>query len=103
VDLAREGNLIEAVVWAVLAVVVVGYTTRAARAWRPTLVVLALTMLVFGASDVVESRTGAWWRPWWLFVWKALCVVALLVGFLRLFRLRRNVQGNLTDGTSGKQ
>lgn len=37
------------------------------------------TLIVFGFSDWVESTTGAWWRPWWLFAWKAACV-AVLVG-----------------------
>jgi hypothetical protein len=40
--------------------------------------VLACAALVaFGASDLVEARTGAWWRPPWLAVWNAGCVLAL--------------------------
>jgi hypothetical protein len=38
----------------------------------------------------VEARTGAWWEPWWLFVWKALCVVGLLYGCLRYRRLTKD-------------
>jgi hypothetical protein len=41
--------------------------------------VAAAVLLAFGGSDVVETRTGAWWHPWWLLVWKGLCVVALVV------------------------
>src|SRR5262249_46986828 len=38
----------------------------------------ALTLVVFGGSDLVEARTGAWWRPWWLLAWKVGCVAVLL-------------------------
>lgn len=58
---------------------------RDARARR--LAVQAMIVLVlFGVSDLVEATTGAWWRPWWLFVWKAGCVVLLIWLFARLLR-----------------
>ncbi|HTD65354.1 MAG TPA: hypothetical protein VK846_02340, partial [Candidatus Limnocylindria bacterium] len=59
------------------------------KALRPTLLVLALTLAVFGGSDLVEARTGAWWKPWWLFVWKALCVIGLAGAFRRYYRLTK--------------
>lgn len=37
----------------------------------------AAVLMAFGASDLVETQTGAWWRPWWLLLWKAACVIAL--------------------------
>jgi hypothetical protein len=42
---------------------------------------LPLCFVVFGASDVIEAQTGAWWHPWWLFVMKALCVLGFLGAF----------------------
>jgi hypothetical protein len=89
-DIHRDGNLIEAGVWAVMAVVLCFQGFRGDRRHRGTCLWLSVTMLVFGASDVVETRTGAWWKPWQLFGWKALCVVALLGGFMRLFKLRKH-------------
>jgi hypothetical protein len=50
-----------------------------------------------GASDIVESRTGAWWRPWWLFAWKAVCVIALLFLFASYFRSNKSHQNETTD------
>ena len=88
-DLARDGNLIEAGVWFVLAVVLFVYALRSEKRLRPTLFVLVATLAVFGGSDLVEARTGAWWKPWWLFVWKAVCVVTLFAGFLRFCTLTR--------------
>lgn len=46
---------------------------------RPkSLLVAALIFVAFGCSDLVETQTGAWWNPWWLLLWKAACVHALL-------------------------
>ena len=52
---------------------------------------LAALLLLFGVSDVVEIWTGAWWRPWWLAVWKGACVVGIgVLGFvvMRGWRMR---------------
>jgi len=89
VNLHRDGNLIEAGVWFVFALVLFLYAFRRERRLRPTLWFLAAVIVVFGFSDLVEARTGAWWKPWWLFVWKASCVLALLLGSIRYNRLAK--------------
>ena len=38
---------------------------------------LGFILVMFGISDFIEVTTGAWYRPWWLFVMKAICVVGL--------------------------
>ena len=96
-DIERDGNIIEAGVWLVLAVALLVYALRASKPFRPTLVLVAATMLVFGASDLVEARTGAWWKPWWLFVWKAVCVMLLLFGFVRYYRVLKTKPRTNTD------
>jgi hypothetical protein len=94
-DLERDGNLIEAGVWFLLSAVLFVYARRMPKRVRPTLFFLAITLAVFGGSDLVEARTGAWWKPWWLFVWKAVCVGALAFGFVRYYRLTK--QGSVKD------
>ena len=51
------------------------------KARRVPATVAAIAFILFAVSDAVEIATGAWWRPWWLFAWKATCVV-ILVGIL---------------------
>jgi len=50
----------------------------------------ALTFVIFGCSDLVELKTLAWWRPWWLFLWKVGCVLALLFLVLRYKQYKQN-------------
>ena len=84
-DLHSIGNSIEAGLWFVVAIglMVWGWWRRGVRRWSW---MAALVFLLFGASDLVEIETGAWWRPWWLLVWKAICVLALGVLFAKRVR-----------------
>jgi hypothetical protein len=88
-DIERDGNLIEAGVWFLLALALFFHTIRSEARLRSTLFVLVTTLALFGVSDLVEARTGAWWKPWWLFAWKAACVAVLFFGFLHYRRLAK--------------
>lgn len=80
-------NLIEAEWWIVLGLVAIGFVL--ARKLSPkTGLLLAATLVAFGLSDVVEVQTGAWYRPWWMLLWKATCVVILLGYGLAWWRCR---------------
>jgi hypothetical protein len=99
-DVERDGNLIEAAIWFLLALVLAIYALRRERRLRSTLFLIAVTLAVFGGSDLVEARTGAWWKPWWLLVWKAVCVFVLLLGFVRYYRLMKRAG---EDGTTDER
>ena len=92
--IAREfvyANYIEAGLWTVLGAGAAAQAARCAGTVRRDLLILAVDLIAFGVSDVVETRTGAWWRPWWLLAWKAACVgvmLALLANHLRRRRRR---------------
>ena len=89
-NLEHDGNLIEAGVWFLLALILFVHALRSEkRLWR-TLFVLVVTLAIFGCSDLVESRTGAWWKPWWLLVWKAACLIVLLFGFRHYDRIQKS-------------
>lgn len=70
-------NQIEVVLWAVAALIFVlrGVSDAACRRHA---FIAATAFLFFSGSDAMEIQTGAWWRPWWLFVWKAACVLTLI-------------------------
>ncbi|MDB5325855.1 MAG: hypothetical protein JWM57_1424 [Phycisphaerales bacterium] len=76
-DAFRYSNYIEGVFW--FAVGALAFKAARDRGCPRHAKWLLITFVIFGFSDWVESTTGAWWRPWWLFVWKAVCVVAVVV------------------------
>ncbi|HRX85012.1 MAG TPA: hypothetical protein P5572_08340 [Phycisphaerae bacterium] len=78
----RTANLIEAAFWIAVgaAFLIVALRRRQGRASAAS---AAVVFIAFGVSDIVETTTGAWWRPWWLLVWKGVCVLALLTLFVR--------------------
>jgi hypothetical protein len=88
-DLTITGNRIEAVLWFAFS------TGFLLRAWRTTgrhrrlAGILALAFLAFGVSDLIEARTGAWWRPLWLLLLKSSCIAVFAYGFWEHLRLRR--------------
>ena len=69
-------NLAEAVLWGTLAVAVL-VAAAVRRRLTPRAILLVVALAAFGLSDVVETDTGAWWRPWWLLAWKGACVALL--------------------------
>jgi hypothetical protein len=92
-DEFREANHGEAGLWILIGLIALFIAVRRPGYARRRCLILSPTLIVFGFSDIVEATTGAWWRPWWLFVWKAVCViilVALLVEhYWRQFQARR--------------
>jgi hypothetical protein len=47
---------------------------------------LCATLILFGISDFVEMATGAWWQPWWLLVWKTLCIVLGIIFIIFIYK-----------------
>jgi hypothetical protein len=87
-DLERTGNLIEAGFWVLFGTTIAIGASSRRRPMKHLGGMVGLISLLFGISDLVESRTGAWWRPWWLLVWKGLCVAGLVYCSLKYRGLR---------------
>ncbi len=65
-------NYVEAALWGVIGVGFILYAVS--KSGGRTSFIAAIAFLLFAFSDVIETRTGAWWRPWWLLVLKGTCV-----------------------------
>ncbi len=83
-------NYVEAGLWIALGLGAAVQAIRFRGAVRRDLIVLTLNLVAFGLSDIIETRTGAWWRPLWLLAWKTACVGVMLV--LLSAYVRRRVQ-----------
>jgi hypothetical protein len=76
-----NGNYIEALIWFLFSM---GFAVNAGKTSGRTRInrlITTLIFLLFGGSDIVEVQTGAWWSPWWLFVWKASCILSMVILF----------------------
>jgi len=76
-----NGNYSEALIWFLLAI---GFAVNAGKTSGRTRInrlITTLIFLLFGGSHIVEVQTGAWWSPWWLFVWKATCILSMVILF----------------------
>ncbi|MTJ49845.1 hypothetical protein [Dolichospermum sp. UHCC 0259] len=91
--LYRQGNYIESGLWGLFAIgfLVYSYKSHTLVAKRKNQIV-AFIFLVFGISDIIEVQTGAWWKPWWLFLWKASCVIGFMICFWDFWQ--NNIQQN---------
>jgi hypothetical protein len=79
-------NAFESLLWACIAVFLF-LNARRQKEIRGRSTVAALTFLIFAGSDFIEMQTGAWWRPWWLLVWKGACIATLVA--VAMYHYRR--------------
>jgi len=94
----RIGNAAEAALWWAMAVVLLVLAARRRVPLRGSELIAALVLLGFGASDIREISSGAWWRPWWLAAWKVASVAVLLLLLLRAILWQRRHRGGKTTG-----
>ena len=83
-DLLRYGNLIEGILWIAIGLCFTVALLRPKR--RRAKLIAAANFIVFGCSDFVEYQTGAWWRPWWLMLWKGTCVCIMAMQIIAHIR-----------------
>ncbi|MCB1236063.1 MAG: hypothetical protein KDM91_13415 [Verrucomicrobiae bacterium] len=78
-------NRVEAWLWFAVAasLLVRGWRTDRQRTVH---LIAGILFAVFGTSDLIEARTGAWWTPWWLAVWKAACLAGIAWALAHLIR-----------------
>ena len=79
-------NYIEAGLWSCIGLGFLIAAFRQTGIARRQCAIAALTFVLFGISDLVESTTGAWYRPIWLLIWKGLCLLVfawLLMKYLK--------------------
>ena len=88
----RTINYAEAALWCAIGIIFLIGVIAVPRN-RGRCLLLCVIFIAFGASDVVEVQTGAWWQPWWLLGWKAACVVVMIQ---QLVRYRRSASHRLT-------
>ncbi|MEG4234608.1 hypothetical protein QUA40_21250 [Microcoleus sp. Pol11C3] len=77
-----NGNYLEALIWFGFAIGFAVNTVKKYGKTRTHRLITTLIFFLFGGSDIVEVQTGAWWNPWWLFVWKVFFVLSMVILFM---------------------
>ena len=88
-DLAAKGNWIEAGLWLGVSLIMLGLALKQKGPARRLLMIATGAFVVFGISDMIETQTGAWWRPTGLLLLKGACILVLFVTFRQYYRLTR--------------
>ena len=70
-------NLCEGIMWVVIALILAIKAVKQ-RQYRRFSIWASVSFLLFGVSDFIEMKTGAWWEPWPLLLLKAVCVASFL-------------------------
>jgi hypothetical protein len=84
----ETANYVEAALWAIIGLEFLRRTCKRTTQSRRLTLCGAAAFILFGLSDVVEVRTGAWWHPWWLLIWKGACLVCFVL-LLIAYQVRR--------------
>ena len=93
-------NQAEALLWLCISLGILVYSLIQKIRRKPVSffqLLLIPSFALFGFSDLVEAQTGAWWRPWWLLVIKAACIVSFLICFCSLAKKSKNAQESIEE------
>lgn len=77
-NIYRQGNYVEAIIWFIFALSFLIVAQQNSGKIRKQRYLVSINFALFGISDIVEVQTGAWWQPWWLFLWKSGCVFIMV-------------------------
>ena len=97
-DLFVTANYVEAALWSIIGT---GFLLHAIlKRGGATSIIAGISFFLFGISDMIETRTGAWWRPWWLLVMKGGCIAVFVVLLARYALARRRAAQPATPDTA---
>jgi hypothetical protein len=91
-------NGCEAVFWLALAVIIAVRFRKSTGGLRRLSWMTTVLLVAFAVSDVIEMKTGAWWRPVGLLILKGVCLMGLVVCFIAMVR---SVRASKTDRPNG--
>jgi hypothetical protein len=91
-DITRLFNEIEAGVWLIIAIGFFVYCVKVEKEKRKIGIICCVAFFIFGISDMIESRTGAWWRPLWLLVIKTSCVFTFIYCYFKYRKIPKTTE-----------
>jgi len=74
-------NILEALFWFLLSVMFFRYYLKSNSLLKSKFLILSITLILFGISDMIELFTGAWYEPLGLMVLKLSCGASMIYCF----------------------
>lgn len=81
-------NYFESMLWFAIALSVFVKSRITNQELKTLAVMVSVTFVLFGISDLVEASTGAWWRPLWLLGLKGLCVLSFIYCWIKYIKIK---------------
>jgi len=94
-DAVKWYNIFEGFLWSVFAAVFFVAALKPGEKNRRFCLMGGLIFVVMSLSEFYEVRTGAWWRPWWLILWKGGVGVAFVPMYLWYRKIKRKQKQTL--------
>lgn len=83
-------NFLEGLFWTLLGISTLYASRKVTETYKTLSLFFSCILIAFGLSDFAECFFGSFFEPGmlWLFIWKSICVLGLLVGVFRYILLR---------------
>ena len=84
-------NIAEAFFWMAIALAIAVRARRAHPDLRRIGFIVAAAFVAFAGTDLIEIKTGAWYRPLWLLVYNAVCIAFIVGCYAKYLLLRKSL------------
>ncbi len=74
----RTFNLIEGINWIVLGLFALSLSNSVPKKHKKLTIFAFMTLIIFGITDFIEIKTGAYWIPSWLLALNILCIAGMI-------------------------
>lgn len=81
-------NFIEGIYWLILGIFVLTLSKIIPQKYKKLALATFLILILFGITDFIEIKTGAYWIPWWLLAWNIFCIAGLILSIVWYIKLK---------------
>ena len=84
-------NQLESLLWFGIALILIGqaFFNKHVSPYKMLMIQSAIAFILFGISDLIESQTGAWWKPWPLLIFKGACLISIAYFFTCYLKIKK--------------
>jgi len=85
-------NQLESLLWFSIALILIGqaFFNKLVSPYKILMLQSAIAFVLFGISDLIEAKTGAWWKPWPLLVFKGCCLISFAYFFTCYLKIKKS-------------